>query len=76
MYMCMHMFMCMCIFTCAYICRWLRINVLSNRHSPTYESIRDYLYFMFIIYFASMLVLNLSDKLVVKSERVFGTSRD
>ena len=22
-------------------CRWLRISVLSNRHSPTYESIRD-----------------------------------
>ena len=27
-------------------CRWLRISVLSNRHSPTYESIRDYLYFL------------------------------
>ena len=27
-------------------CRWLRISVLSNRHSPTYESIRDYLYLM------------------------------
>ena len=26
-------------------CRWLRISVLSNRHSPTYRSIRDYLYF-------------------------------
>ena len=26
-------------------CRWLRISVLSNRYSPTYESIRDYLYF-------------------------------
>ena len=25
-------------------CRWLRISVLSIRHSPTYESIRDYLY--------------------------------
>ena len=25
-------------------CRWLRISVLSNRHSPTYESIWDYLY--------------------------------
>ena len=26
-------------------CRWLKISVLSNRHSPTYESIRwDYLY--------------------------------
>ena len=24
-------------------CQWLRIIVLSNRHSPTYESIRDYL---------------------------------
>ena len=45
MYMCMYMFICicMCICTCLYICRWLRISVLSNRHSPTYESIRDYL---------------------------------
>ena len=25
--------------------RWLRISVPSNRHSPTDESIRDYLYF-------------------------------
>jgi len=25
-------------------CRWLSISVLSNRHSPTYKSIRDYLY--------------------------------
>ena len=25
-------------------CRWLRISVLCNRQSPTYESIRDYLY--------------------------------
>ena len=25
-------------------CRWLRISVLSNRHSTTYENIRDYLY--------------------------------
>ena len=28
-------------------CRWLRISVLSNRHSPKYESIRHYLYFTF-----------------------------
>jgi len=26
-------------------CRWLRISFLSNRHSPTYESIWDYLNF-------------------------------
>ena len=26
------------------IWQWLSISVLSNRHSPTYESIRDYLY--------------------------------
>ena len=26
-----------------FICRWLRISVLSSRHSPTYESIRYYL---------------------------------
>ena len=46
MYMCMYMFICicMCICTCMYICRWLRTSVLSNRHSPTYKSIRDYLY--------------------------------
>ena len=25
-------------------CRWLRTSVLSNRHSPTYKSIQDYLY--------------------------------
>ena len=28
----------------SHACRWLRISVLSNRHSPTYESIRDYLF--------------------------------
>ena len=27
-------------------CRWLRISVLSNRHSPTYGSIRDCLYLL------------------------------
>ena len=27
-------------------CRWLSISLLSNRHSPTYESILDYLYFL------------------------------
>lgn len=26
-------------------CRWIRISVLFNKHSPAYESIRDYLYF-------------------------------
>ena len=31
-------------------CRWHRISVLSNRHSPTYESKRDYLYLYFIVY--------------------------
>ena len=27
-------------------CQWLGISVLSNRHSHTYESIRDYLYLL------------------------------
>ena len=27
-------------------CRWLSISALSNRHSPTYDGIRDYLYFL------------------------------
>ena len=31
-------------------CRWLRISVLSHRHSPTYESIRDYLYLTILCY--------------------------
>ena len=31
-------------------CRWLRISFLSNRHSPTYESVRDYLYNLIIPY--------------------------
>ena len=29
--------------------RWLRISVLSNRHSPTYESIQDYLHFSYLL---------------------------
>ena len=28
--------------------RWLRISVLSNRHSPTYESIREHFYLYYI----------------------------
>ena len=28
------------------ICRWLRIRILSNRHSPTHKSVRDCLYFL------------------------------
>ena len=47
-------------------CRWLRICVLSNRHSPTYESIRDYLFLVglvipialnFILFFTVLLSL-------------------
>ena len=40
MYMCMYMYM--------YICMYMpmaQVSVLSNRHSPTYERRRDYLYF-------------------------------
>ena len=29
-------------------CRWLRTSVISNRHSPTCESIRDYLYLFLV----------------------------
>ena len=29
-------------------CQWLRISVLSNRHSALYESIQDYLYFSYL----------------------------
>ena len=38
-----------------FTCRWLSISVLSNRHSPTYESIRDYLYFYFTYTFTNFL---------------------
>ena len=52
-YKCVHMYMymlicicvCICIGTCVCIYRWLRISVLSNRHSPYILSIREYLYF-------------------------------
>ena len=34
-------------------CRWLSISVLSYRHSPTFESIRDYFYFTLLSFTAA-----------------------
>ena len=40
-------------------CQWLRINFLSNWHSPTYENIRDYLLYTMITMEALAFMLQL-----------------
>ena len=54
-------------YICVCIDRWLVISVLSNRHSPTYESIRDYIYVLHFTIYETFAFHCQSSQLLLKS---------